>query len=393
MKTVTDIQGLLGSRLLGDARTDYSIWNVSPGKSDPYPLKISLAAPSGKRLSEAAEGFSSWKQSIMSFAQRMGCPVALENRKVPMTTAVIAVPVSIVVPNADAAIAIVGGRARSAAASCANRRERIRDRAFAPEAAAEFIWKTRKRTDIDFELLVAAADWARRHETHGMTPRELPIPDMQGKLLNPRGDRVLVALLAGKTDLGLVDRPKKVEVKYLDPKAPMGFGLCVLGTQDERDLARPPYTCRRAIIIENRDTFNSFPMEGTFGSSSVAILGNGNAGPTIIKQIPWMAEIPDIYYWGDMDIDGLEILARYRRTGLFCKSLLMGYRDFERFERYGTARSKHNMAIRTRPEDRELAEYLTSEEQRLYFALCAGRLPKQRIEQEKIPYTEILLKA
>lgn len=132
---------------------------------------------------------------------------------------------------------------------------------------------------------------------------------------------------------------------------------------------------------------------GIFGSSSVAILGNGNAGPTIIKQIPWMAEIPDIYYWGDMDIDGLEILARYRRTGLFCKSLLMGYRDFERFERYGTARSKHNMAIRTRPEDRELAEYLTSEEQRLYFALCAGRLPKQRIEQEKIPYTEILLNA
>ena len=51
------------------------------------------------------------------------------------------------------------------------------------------------------------------------------------------------------------------------------------------------------------------------------------------------------------------------------------------------------MMIRTRPEDRELAEYLTSEERRLYFALCAGRLPKQRIEQEKIPYTEILLNA
>lgn len=396
MKTVTDIQGLLGSKLLGDARTDYSIWNVSPGKSDPYPLKISLAAPSGRKLSEAAERFSSWKQSIMSFAERMDCPVALENRKVPKTTAVIAVPVSIEVPSADAAIAIVGGRARSAVASCADRWGRLRDRAFAPEAVAEFIWKTRKRTNIDFDLLIAAAEWARVHETAGMTPRELPIPDMQGKLLNPKGDRVLVALLAGKHDLGLQDRPKKVELKYLDPRAPAGFGLCVLGTQNERDLARPPYPCRRAIILENRDTFNSFPMAGAFGSGSVAILGNGNAGPTIVTQIPWLAEIPEVYYWGDMDIDGLEILARYRRAGLSCRSLLMSYGDFKRFERYGTAWSKDNTLIWSRSElwsrseDRDLAELLTPRERELYSALCAAELPKSRIEQEKIPYARVL---
>lgn len=390
MKSVTDIQGLLGSKLLGDARTDFSIWNVSPDKSDPYPLKISLAAPSGRKLSEAAEGFSAWKQSIMSFAERMGCPVALENRKVPKTTAVIAVPVSIEVPSADAAIAIIGTKARSAVASCADRWGRLRDRAFAPEAAAEFIWKTRKRTNIDFELLVAAADWARSHETQGMTPRELPIPDMQGKLLNPKGDRLLVALLAGKPDLGLLDRPKKVELKYLDPSSPTGFGLCVLGTQDERDLARPSYPCRFAIILENRDTFNSFPMAGICGSGAVAILGNGNQGPTVITQIPWLAEIPDIYYWGDMDTDGLEILARYRRAGLNCKSLLMSYGNFISLEKYGTTWTKDNKKIRSHPEDSELARYLTYGERRLYQALCAGELPKSRIEREKIPYVEVL---
>lgn len=223
MKTVTDIQGLLGSKLLGDARTDFSIWNVSPGKSDPYPLKISLSAPRGRKLSEAATNFSSWKQSMMSLAEEMGCSVALENRKVPKTTAVIAVPVSIEVPTRDVAIAIVGDRARSAVASCTGRWERLRSRAFAPEAAAEFIWKTRKRSDIDFNLLVTAAEWARGHETAGMTPRELPIPDMQGKLLNPKGDRVLVALLAGKPDLGLRDRPKKVELQIPRPSGTDGI--------------------------------------------------------------------------------------------------------------------------------------------------------------------------
>lgn len=390
MKTVTDIQRLLGSKLLGDARTDFSIWNVSLSKSDPYPLKITLSAPRGRKLSEAANNFSSWKQSIMSLAEEMGCSVAFENRKVPKTAAVIAVPVSIEVPTRNVAIAIVGNRARDAAASCSNRCERLQKFSFAPEDASEFIWKTRKRSDIDFNLLTAAAEWARDHETAGMTPRELPIPDMQGKLLNPKGDRVLVALLAGKPDLGLLDRPKKVELKYLDPAAPAGFGLCILGTRDERDLAKPPYPCRRAIILENRDPFNSFPIAGPFGSGAVAILGNGNAGPTTVTQIPWLAEIPEIYYWGDMDTDGLEILARYRRAGLSCKSLLMSYSDFKNFEKYGTAWSKTNTMIRSHPEDSELASLLSPGERELYRALCAGELPKSRIEQEKIPYTEVV---
>lgn len=390
MKTVTDIQGLLGSKLLGDARTDFSIWNVSLSKSNPYPLKISLSAPSGRKLSEAATHFSSWKQSIMSLAEEMGCSVAFENRKIPKTTAIIAVPVSIEVPTRNVAIAIVGNRAWDAAASCSNRCERLQKFSFAPEDAAEFIWKTRKRSDIDFDLLTAAAEWAKDHETAGMTPRELPIPDMQGKLLDPKGDRMLVALLAGKPDLGLRDRPKKVELKYLDPKAPMGFGLCVLGTRDERDLAKPPYQCHRAIILENRDTFNSFPMTGICAYATVAILGNGNEGSTAAAKIPWLAEIPEVYYWGDMDTDGLEILARCRREGLSCRSLLMSYNDFMRFERYGTTWSKTNMLIKSRPEDSDLAKYLTYGERRLYQALCAGELSKQRIEQEKIPYVEAL---
>lgn len=91
-----------------------------------------------------------------------------------------------------------------------------------------------------------------------------------------------------------------------------------------------------------------------------------------------------------MDTDGLEILARYRRAGLSCRSLLMSYGDFKRFERYGTAWSKENMRIWSRPEDRELAEFLTHGERELYTALCAGRLSKQRIEQEKIPYAEVV---
>lgn len=223
-----------------------------------------------------------------------------------------------------------------------------------------------------------------------MTPRELPIPDMQGKLLNPKGDRVLVALLAGKVDLGLRDRPRKVEVRYLDTSSRHGFGLCVLDTGNDRNLAEPGYPCERAIIVENRDTFNSFPMEGIFSSNSVVLLGNGNAGPSSIPQIPWLRTIHEIYYWGDMDTDGLEILARYRQAGLPCESILMTLDDFKRYEEYGTRYSKDNGQVFVRCEDEALAAFLTDAERGLYLALCGDSLKKNRIEQEKIPFQDAL---
>lgn len=223
-----------------------------------------------------------------------------------------------------------------------------------------------------------------------MTPRELPIPDMQGKLLNPKGDRVLVALLAGKVDLGLRDRPRKVEVRYLDTSSCHGFGLCVLDTGNDRNLAEPEYPCERAIIVENRDTFNSFPMEGIFSSNSVVLLGNGNAGPSSIFQIPWLRTIHEIYYWGDMDTDGLEILARYRQAGLPCESILMTLDDFKRYEEYGTRYSKDNGQVFVRCEDEALAAFLTDAERGLYLALCGDSLKKNRIEQEKIPFQDAL---
>lgn len=390
MKTVADIRKLLEGKLLGDSQTDYSIWNVSPNKSDPYPLKISLSAPSGKKLSEAAERFSKWKQTITAFAKAMDCPLTFENRREPATGTKIKVPTSIEIPTAAQAIKIGGNRADVAAKTCAKRKVRLEKFSFEPDAAATFIWKTRMRPNIDFELLAAAADWVRKHETHGFTPRELPIPGMQGKLLNDRGNRLLVALLAGKPDLELRDRPKKVELKYLDPSSRTGFGLCVIGTEDERDLAEPSYSCRRAIILENKDTFDLFPMTGVCSSATVAIFGCGKAGPGAVSKIPWLTQIPDVYYWGDMDADGLEILAQYRQAGLKCKSLLMSFGDFRKFEKYGTTLTKDNKRIPGRCADSELAKYLTDEERKLYEALCAGKLAKSRIEQEKIPYTEAL---
>lgn len=390
MKTVEDIKKILESKLLGDRRTDYSIWNISTYETNPYPFRISLSVPSGKRFADIASDFSFWKKSMLSFCERSGCRLSFENRKVPTTGVVVEIPSALIVPSQETAIRAVGRKAASAYALCGKRHRYISGYEFNRDAISEFLWKTRKRSDVDFRLLVVAADWISSHDTAGMTPRELPIPDMQGKLLNPKGDRVLVALLAGKVDLGLRDRPRKVEVRYLDTSSRHGFGLCVLDTGNDRNLAEPGYPCERAIIVENRDTFNSFPMEGIFSSNSVELLGNGNAGPSSIPQIPWLRTIHEIYYWGDMDTDGLEILARYRQAGLPCESILMTLDDFKRYEEYGTRYSKDNGQVFVRCEDEALAAFLTDAERGLYLALCGDSLKKNRIEQEKIPFQDAL---
>lgn len=36
--------------------------------------------------------------------------------------------------------------------------------------------------------------------------------------------------------------------------------------------------------------------EGMFSPNSVVLLGNGNAGPSSIPQIPWLRTIHEIYY-------------------------------------------------------------------------------------------------
>lgn len=98
----------------------------------------------------------------------------------------------------------------------------------------------------------------------------------------------------------------------------------------------------------------------------------------------------EIYYWGDMDTDGLEILARYRQAGLPCESILMTLDDFNRYEEYGTRYSKDNGQVFVRCEDEALAAFLTDAERGLYFALCGDSLKKNRIEQEKIPFQDAL---
>jgi hypothetical protein len=134
------------------------------------------------------------------------------------------------------------------------------------------------------------------------------------------------------------------------------------------------------LIVENKDSYLLFPqLEG-----GICVFGSGRSGPSVCGQHDWIAKTPHLFYWGDMDADGLEMLDAYRAAGFAVESILMDIEAFDRYERFGTRMAagkrslKHHARIET--------PWLTPEEQRLYDRLCNDAWPGAlRIEQERIP--------
>ena len=150
-------------------------------------------------------------------------------------------------------------------------------------------------------------------------------------------------------------------------------------------MASPAYAPSIVAIVENKDTYLSFPqLEG-----GICVFGSGFAGAATVRRLPWLSDARMIVYWGDLDADGFEILDSYRAAGIACSSILMDVATLERFGRYGTNLEKDH---RTRIfRERKDLPHLTVSEREAYDLLTnpdyAGN---RRLEQERIPLDEAL---
>lgn len=126
---------------------------------------------------------------------------------------------------------------------------------------------------------------------------------------------------------------------------------------------------KRIIIVENKTslytTLTLPKME-----NAIAIFGSGY-GVSNLKTIEWIKEL-EILYWGDIDVQGFEILSQVRGYFQQTKSILMDVQTFETFfeNDFGTHTS---ISIELK---------LTDTEKLLYDQL---KINNWRLEQEKIP--------
>lgn len=238
----------------------------------------------------------------------------------------------------------------------------------------------------ELDGLLQVVDYLVTHPRPDRFARELPL-GIDTKFIE-RNRRILRAWL----DLVLPPHEIRADEEHFDRRfglryvEPLVFVRCL----DERvqqqanwpwsgcalplhSLAAQPLIVERVLIVENKVNLLTLPrMPG-----AIAMGGLGN-GVTDLRYVTWLSQIP-IWYWGDLDVEGFEILSRLRTFLPHTKSLLMNEDVLlEWRERIGTAGNGRTRA--------ELPNLTPQESQA--FHMCS--VDNLRIEQERIPQAFVL---
>jgi hypothetical protein len=127
--------------------------------------------------------------------------------------------------------------------------------------------------------------------------------------------------------------------------------------------------CERVLIAENKMNFLTIPPV----NSGISIWSGGGFNISYLRNASWLMA-KDIYYWGDIDEHGFQLLHQIRSYYPDTRSLMMDSQTFEAFREFAV-RGERNKA--------ERLDLLEKEEADLYILLKS--LEGNRLEQEKIP--------
>ena len=156
-----------------------------------------------------------------------------------------------------------------------------------------------------------------------------------------------------------------IKLRFLDAGLRLhpAVSQCSLWVSEFRQLN---LAVRRVYIIENLTSFLAFPLV----EDAVAIWGGGFA-VSLLAGADWLHG-KQLFYWGDIDVHGFQILAQLRAHFPAAQSLMM---DEGTFARYHGGEMGGNFTHQILPG-------LTAAEQILYQSLLQTN---GRLEQEKLP--------
>ena len=127
---------------------------------------------------------------------------------------------------------------------------------------------------------------------------------------------------------------------------------------------------KKVLVVENKTSlYTTLTLPKMNGS--IAIFGSGYSVYNL-KNVHWFDNL-ELLYWGDIDVQGFEILSQFRGYFPQTKSVLM---DFETFEKF----FENDLGT---PTNICISLNLSENEQKLYEILKTNNW---RLEQEKIPF-------
>ncbi|MGN6137226.1 MAG: DUF3322 domain-containing protein [Aureliella sp.] len=136
-------------------------------------------------------------------------------------------------------------------------------------------------------------------------------------------------------------------------------------------LAGLPVRDARVILVENKINLLTLPP-----LPRTLALGGLGQGIARLFNIQWLEALP-IWYWGDLDVEGLQILGNVRRRWPQVQSVMMDAATLHQFSDLLIPGNEH-------PAELAPPEHLTPEESAA-FIRCRDQ--SQRLEQERIPQT------
>jgi len=169
---------------------------------------------------------------------------------------------------------------------------------------------------------------------------------------------------------GLKYDQKLIRIRFLDTNLYINSLSDISITESE--FQNINISCKTVFITENKINFLTFSMI----ENSIAIFGKG-FNISSLKNAKWLSD-KEIYYWGDIDTHGLQILSQIKGYFPNTKSIIMDFETLNSFKEECGAGEKTNVS--------ELPN-LNKEEINLFNYLKENNL---RLEQEKITQEYVL---
>ena len=234
--------------------------------------------------------------------------------------------------------------------------------------------------------LLDVVDYFRQHPGPGVFAREIPLSvdtkfiEQNAGILEQWLDIVLPPETIRADErhferrFGLRYAEPQVLLRFLDPELQRSAGCqwreCSVPLHS---LAESPIEATTVIIVENKVNLLTFPPVPL----AIAMGGLGN-GIVDLAYLRWLLN-KSIWYWGDLDVEGFEILSRLRIRFPQTRSFLMDATTLHRW--------KETLAVPGTNRQREVPPLLTEPETAAFNLCVANNL---RIEQERIPQAAVI---
>jgi len=135
------------------------------------------------------------------------------------------------------------------------------------------------------------------------------------------------------------------------------------------DFEQIDLNCEIVLVTENKMNFLTLPLL----PSAIAIWSGGGFNVSYLRNAVWL-KTKSIYYWGDIDEHGFQILHQIRSYFQQVQSVMMDRLTFDTFQNFAI-KGERNNAVQL---------HLLNQEEAGLFKLLKTK-ENNRLEQEKIP--------